>query len=205
MRSDSNRRVRSIARWYCPIPTQSMTVEKERPLAHAFPLQQRVAGQSTCGVRRRADREASLGSGGPAVKTLRLNALFQVRQRCKSATAVHGPATHRDRQRRLGPAQPRSPAPTTWCPIRIPRWHGYRAASARAVRALVEYLAEAERSGVVHFAMNLRVSDRPYMDLMEELAAHILPRFPSQTAVDVARTVPVETRARHRQRVQERL
>ena len=62
---------------------------------------------------------------------------------------------------------------STWCPIRIPRWHGYRAASARAVRALVEYLAEAERSGVVHFAMNLRVSDRPYMDLMEELTAHI--------------------------------
>ena len=77
-----------------------------------FLCSRELRAQSTCGVRRRADREASLGSGGPAGKTLRLNTLFQVRQRCKSATAVHGPATHRDRQRRLGPAQPRSPAPT---------------------------------------------------------------------------------------------
>lgn len=47
------------------------------------------------------------------------------------------------------------------------------------VRALVEYLEKAERCGIVHFAMNLRVSDRPYAQLMDELAAHALARFPS--------------------------
>jgi len=70
--------------------------------------------------------------------------------------------------------------------VRIPG--GIRA----GVRALAEYLAEAERVGFVHFAMNLRVSERPYGELIEELAAYVLPRFPSHTAaeadVDVARS-----------------
>jgi len=47
------------------------------------------------------------------------------------------------------------------------------------VHALVDYLEQAERSGIVHFAMNLRVSERPYAALMEELASHVLSRFPS--------------------------
>ena len=51
------------------------------------------------------------------------------------------------------------------------------------VDALAEYLMEAEQLGIVHLAANLRVSDRPYVEMMEELAAHLLPRFPSHAAL----------------------
>lgn len=62
--------------------------------------------------------------------------------------------------------------------VRIPG--GLRA----GVRSLVQYLDSAQHSGIQHFAMNLRVSERPYMELMMELSEHVLPRFPSHTMAD---------------------
>jgi len=82
--------------------------------------------------------------------------------------------------------------------VRIPG--GIRA----GVRALAEYLTEAERAGFVHFAMNLRVSDRPYGELMEELAVYVLPRFPSH-GIEAAADVAGEDSARHSQPVHENL
>jgi luciferase-type oxidoreductase len=52
---------------------------------------------------------------------------------------------------------------------------GIRAGS----EALAAFLAEAQDAGVVHFAMNPKVSRRPYEELMDELADRVLSRFPS--------------------------
>lgn len=52
---------------------------------------------------------------------------------------------------------------------------GIRAGS----ESLLEYLDHAQRAGVVHFAMNPKVSRRPYGEVMDELASCVLPRFPS--------------------------
>lgn len=51
-------------------------------------------------------------------------------------------------------------------------------------KALAEYLEAAEQLGIAHLAMNLRVSDRPYADMMEELAVNLLPHFPSHADND---------------------
>lgn len=45
--------------------------------------------------------------------------------------------------------------------------------------ALVEFLEHAMEAGVNHFALNPKVSRRPYLELMEELATDVLPLFPS--------------------------
>ena len=45
--------------------------------------------------------------------------------------------------------------------------------------ALVHYLQQAHDAGISHIAMNPRVSRRPYIELMEELASEVLPRLPT--------------------------
>lgn len=49
--------------------------------------------------------------------------------------------------------------------------------------ALVRYLEQAHDAGVSHLAMNPRVSRRPYVELMEELAEEVLRRFPTPCQV----------------------
>ncbi|RRV10487.1 LLM class oxidoreductase [Pseudomonas sp. v388] len=48
-------------------------------------------------------------------------------------------------------------------------------------KALVEYLQAAQEAGVNHFALNLKVSNRPYKSILEELATEVLPFFKSHT------------------------
>jgi luciferase-type oxidoreductase len=58
---------------------------------------------------------------------------------------------------------------------------------AQAIRAglrvgrnsLVEYLAELQKLGVNHFAMNMKASRRPAKEILHELAEYVLPEFPS--------------------------
>jgi len=50
-------------------------------------------------------------------------------------------------------------------------------------RALVRYLEAARDAGISHIAMNPRVSRRPYVELMEELASEVLHRFPTPAPV----------------------
>lgn len=45
--------------------------------------------------------------------------------------------------------------------------------------ALSDYLEQAQECGIAHFAMNLRVSRRPFQDVMDELADRVLRRFPT--------------------------
>lgn len=45
--------------------------------------------------------------------------------------------------------------------------------------ALSDYLEVAREAGISHFAMNPKVSPRPYLELMEELASDVLSRFPA--------------------------
>jgi luciferase-type oxidoreductase len=45
--------------------------------------------------------------------------------------------------------------------------------------ALSNYLEVAREAGISHFAMNPKVSRRPYIELMEELASDVLNRFPA--------------------------
>lgn len=52
---------------------------------------------------------------------------------------------------------------------------GIRAGS----HALSNYLEAARDAGISHFAMNPKVSRRPYPELMEELASEVLCRFPA--------------------------
>jgi luciferase-type oxidoreductase len=52
---------------------------------------------------------------------------------------------------------------------------GIRAGS----EALLAYMERAEQAGIVHFAMNPKVSRRPYGEVMQELASCLLGRFPS--------------------------
>lgn len=44
---------------------------------------------------------------------------------------------------------------------------------------LVEYLAQARDAGVSHVALNPKVSRQPYAEILDELAEHVLPHFPS--------------------------
>ncbi|MEH6412545.1 LLM class oxidoreductase [Pseudomonas sp. NPDC089395] len=44
---------------------------------------------------------------------------------------------------------------------------------------LKEYLHEAQEAGINHFALNLKVSHRPYREILQELAEEILPHFRS--------------------------
>lgn len=46
-------------------------------------------------------------------------------------------------------------------------------------KALADFLEQARTAGVSHIALNPKVSRRPYLEVMEELAEHILPRFAS--------------------------
>ncbi|MDM0022253.1 TIGR03571 family LLM class oxidoreductase [Variovorax saccharolyticus] len=47
------------------------------------------------------------------------------------------------------------------------------------ISALSDYLEQAQEFGIAHFAMNLRVSRRPFQDVMDEIADGVLRRFPS--------------------------
>jgi luciferase-type oxidoreductase len=47
---------------------------------------------------------------------------------------------------------------------------------------LADYLAVAREAGISHLAMNPKVSRRPYIELMEELASEVLSRFPTPGA-----------------------
>jgi luciferase-type oxidoreductase len=46
-------------------------------------------------------------------------------------------------------------------------------------KSLVHFLHEAQATGVNHIALNPKVSRRPYSEIMDELAAEVLPQFPS--------------------------
>jgi luciferase-type oxidoreductase len=47
--------------------------------------------------------------------------------------------------------------------------------------AFIDYLGALEKLGVNHVAMNLKASGRPAMEVMQELAAYVLPLFPSHS------------------------
>lgn len=48
--------------------------------------------------------------------------------------------------------------------------------------ALSDYLQAAKEAGISHLAMNPKVSRRPYIELMQELASEVLPLFPTPGA-----------------------
>lgn len=48
--------------------------------------------------------------------------------------------------------------------------------------SLVDYLKEAEEAGINHFALNLKVSHRPYAEILQELAEEVLPFFGTSAA-----------------------
>jgi len=52
---------------------------------------------------------------------------------------------------------------------------GFRSGS----KSLATFLRDAQAAGVNHIALNPKVSWRPYSELMDELAAEVLPHFPS--------------------------
>jgi luciferase-type oxidoreductase len=52
---------------------------------------------------------------------------------------------------------------------------GFRSGS----KSLASFLHSAQNAGVNHVALNPKVSRRPYSELMDELAADVLPHFPS--------------------------
>jgi luciferase-type oxidoreductase len=52
--------------------------------------------------------------------------------------------------------------------------------------ALIAYLAELQRLGVNHFAMNMKASRRPAREILQELAEYVLPHFPSNAPADRA-------------------
>lgn len=54
---------------------------------------------------------------------------------------------------------------------------GFRTGS----KTLARFLEAARAAGVNHVALNPKVSDRPYTDLMDDLARDVLPDFPSLT------------------------
>jgi hypothetical protein len=57
--------------------------------------------------------------------------------------------------------------------------HGGFRTGAKAFR---EYLLNAQEADVNHFALNLKVSDRPYREILQELATEVLPVFKSRTS-----------------------
>ena len=54
-----------------------------------------------------------------------------------------------------------------------------RAGFRTGTKGLVDFLEVAKSAGVNHVALNPKVSRRPYLDLMSELAEEVLPHFPS--------------------------
>jgi luciferase-type oxidoreductase len=50
--------------------------------------------------------------------------------------------------------------------------------------SLIEYLQELQRLGVNHFAMNMKASRRPAMEILHELAEYVLPDFRSNETAD---------------------
>ena len=72
----------------------------------------------------------------------------------------------------------RTAAPT---PIHL----GYRL----GIVALNDMLAQLEDAGVNHVVLNLKYGSRPAADVLEDLATHVVPRFPAQTtAIESAPT-----------------
>jgi luciferase-type oxidoreductase len=60
--------------------------------------------------------------------------------------------------------------------VRIPG--GFRAGR----HGLLAYLLQARAAGVAHVALNPKISRQPYAEILDELAEHVLPHFPSHAA-----------------------
>jgi hypothetical protein len=48
--------------------------------------------------------------------------------------------------------------------------------------AFRKYLLNAQEAGVNHIAINLKVSNRPYREILQELATEVLPFFKSRSS-----------------------